>query len=315
MINIGLQHFRLVRTIVREGTITRAAEALHLTQSALSHQLKELERELETEVFYRRGKKMLLSDEGERFLCSADRILTELSALEEDLQAFREGRTGCVRISTQCYTAYHWLPSILQKFKQTSPGVSVQIMSEATMRPLDFLVNGDLDLGIVRTKSDQPGIRYEPIFEDQVLVVLHKDHPLAQKDFIEVTDFHQQELFLAAPDPATGNVPVIGALLQLHHIQPKKVHYIHYTDAIIEMLHSNLGVSFMADWIVHPYLKSKDIVLRPMPASVTRRTWYAAACKDNPPIRNFMQCLKDHFPAIMRRSATKRMAIPEPMLS
>ena len=314
MINIGLQHFRLVRTIVQEGSITKAAEILHLTQSALSHQLKELEKELKVPVFYRRGKKMLLSDEGQRFLCSAEKILTELSLLEEDLADFRQGRTGCIKISTQCYTAYHWLPAILHHFKQSSPGVSVQIMSEATVKPLDFLVNGELDVGIVRTKSDNTGIYYEPIFEDQLLVVMHKHHPLAQKDFIEIADFQNEELFLAFADPATGNVPVIGALMQMEQVQPKKIHYIHYTDAIIEMLHSNLGISIMADWIVTPYLKDKDIVLKPMPASVTRRTWYAAACKDNPAIRNFMLCLKEHFPKIMRQSPVKRLHA-EPLLS
>src|SRR5216683_1585171 len=99
--NIPLQYFKLVDTIVKEGTLTKAASTLHLTQSALSHQLKELENELGLAVFYRNGKKLQLSDEGTRFLNSAQKILTELKLLETDMQHFKLGTTGTIRISTQ----------------------------------------------------------------------------------------------------------------------------------------------------------------------------------------------------------------------
>ncbi len=170
--NIGLQHFRLVNTIVKEGTVTKAAEALHLTQSALSHQLKELERELDTAIFFRRGKKLELSDEGRRFLTSAELILAEISALQEDLFNFKSGLTGTLRIITQCYTAYHWLPCIIKYYKSKCPDINIQIASEATHRPLEYLLRGDLDVGIVKSKINNPNIRYEPIFEDQLLAIM-----------------------------------------------------------------------------------------------------------------------------------------------
>ncbi|HWJ29266.1 MAG TPA: LysR family transcriptional regulator, partial [Flavisolibacter sp.] len=117
MINIGLHHLRLLSTITKEGTLTRAAQSLHLTQSALSHQLKELESELGTSVFERKGKKLELSNEGNRFLVSAEKILAELRSLELDIKGFKEGKKGTLRISTQCYTAYHWLPRIIKYYK------------------------------------------------------------------------------------------------------------------------------------------------------------------------------------------------------
>ncbi|MHB8207213.1 LysR family transcriptional regulator [Mucilaginibacter sp.] len=84
--NIAIHHFRLIDTISKDGTLTKAAATLRLTQSALSHQLKELEKELGIEVFNRNGKKLHLSEQGYRFLRSSEKILAELKSLEEDIK-------------------------------------------------------------------------------------------------------------------------------------------------------------------------------------------------------------------------------------
>src|ERR1700712_904018 len=114
--NISLQHFRLIETISKEGTLTKSALTLHLTQSALSHQLKELERILGTEIFSRKGKILQLTDNGTRFLQSAEKILAEIKSLEDDISNFKSGKIAKINISTQSYTAYHWLPSIIKSF-------------------------------------------------------------------------------------------------------------------------------------------------------------------------------------------------------
>jgi LysR family transcriptional regulator, regulator for metE and metH len=136
--NIGLQHFRLVDTIVKEGSLTKAADTLHVTQSALSHQLKELELELEMPIFHRKGKKMQLSSEGTRFLTTAEKVLTELKLLETDMRNLKRGETGTLRLSTQCYTAYHWLPRIVKYYKNINPGIDIHVVSAATYLPLEY---------------------------------------------------------------------------------------------------------------------------------------------------------------------------------
>jgi LysR family transcriptional regulator for metE and metH len=293
--NIGLHHFRLVDTIVREGTLTRAAEDLHLTQSALSHQLKELEQEMGLPVFYRKGKRLELTAEGTRFLQTAEKVLTELASLEADIRHIKEGQAGTLRVTTQCYTAYHWLPRIIKYYKSMSPGVDIHVVSAATYVPLEYLLRGDLDIAIVRNTVDNPRIKYEPIFEDRVYAILSRKHPLASKSLFEVEDFQGQEVFLPFNDPASGNIPVIENLMKSRHITPRHVHRIHYTDAIIEMVDANLGITTLADWIVQPYLESRDIVALPLPGEVANRTWCAATCKDTPAIRGFLECLKVHF--------------------
>ncbi|RFM25585.1 LysR family transcriptional regulator [Deminuibacter soli] len=313
--NIGLHHFKLVDTIVKEGTVTKAAEALHLTQSALSHQLKELETEMDTAVFLRRGKRLELSEEGHRFLRSAQVILSEINGLKEDLLNYKGGLTGNLRIITQCYTAYHWLPCIIKYYKSKCPDINVQIASEAAHRPLEFLLRNELDVAIVKNKINDPNIRYEPIFEDQLLAIMSRNHPLAKKRFIHISDFYNEELYLGNADPQAGNQSVIETLLQTQQVKPKHIHRIHYTDAIIELVDSNLGVSVMADWIVQPYLESKDIVARPLPSELGKRTWYAATCKQNISIRNFLDCLKYHFSEMTMKINTQKGELVLPQLS
>lgn len=293
--NIAIHHFKLVDTISKEGTLTKAANTLNLTQSALSHQLKELEKELDVEIFTRQGKRLHLSEQGYRFLRTSEKILAEIKSLEEDIRNYKSGKTGKLSISMQCYTAYHWLPGIIKYYKKQWPDINIQILSDATRRPLEYLMNGDLDIGIIRTQMVNTKIRYEPIFEDRLTAVICKDHPLAKKDVIEITDFHGEELILPLYDPSYQDTPVIEALIQAQQVKPKTLHRIHYTDATIEMVNAGLGITVMADWIVEPYLKDRNIVAKPMHHSVAKRSWFAATCKQTPAIQNFLECLKMYF--------------------
>jgi LysR family transcriptional regulator for metE and metH len=293
--NIAIHHFRLIDTISKDGTLTKAANTLHLTQSALSHQLKELERELDVEIFNRRGKRLHLSEQGYRFLRSSEKILAEIKSLEEDINNYKNGKTGNLSISMQCYTAYHWLPGIIKYYKKQWPDINIQILSDATRRPLEFLMNGDLDIGIIRTQMVNTRIRYEPIFEDTLTAVMCKDHPLAKKNIIEIADFQDQELILPLYDPSYQDTPIIESLIQSQHVKPKTLHRIHYTDATIEMVNAGLGITVMADWIVAPYLQGRNIVTKPLHHSVAKRAWFAATCKQTPAILNFLECLKMYF--------------------
>src|ERR1700761_2833310 len=293
--NIALHHFRLIDTISKEGTLTKAAATLHLTQSALSHQLKELERELGIDVFNRNGKKLHLSEQGYRFLRSAEKILAEMKSLEEDINNYKHGKTGKLSISMQCYTAYHWLPGIIKFYKKRWPDINIQILSEATRRPLEYLMHGDLDIGIIRTQMVNTKIRYEPLFEDTLVAVICKNHRLATKDSVDITDFQDEELILPLYDPSYQDTPVIESLIHAKQVKPKTLHRIHYTDAAVEMVSAGLGFTVMADWIVAPYLKDRNIMIKPLNHAVVKRSWFAATCKQTPAIQNFLECLKMYF--------------------
>lgn len=301
--NISLHHFTLVEAISREGTLTKSALTLHLTQSALSHQLKELERIMGSAMFTRQGKMMVLTDNGTRFLQSAEKILAEIKSLEEDLSNFRSGKTGKINISTQSYTAYHWLPDIIKNFTCVSPDTNIHILSEASKRPLEYLLRGELDVAIVRTQMTNAKIKYTPVILDQVMVVMSKDNPLATKAVFEIADFENTELIMPSYDASYQDTPLIEHMIQAQHIRLKNHHRIHYTDTTIDMAEAGLGIGIMPDWIVKPYLKNRDIAAVPVTPTIHRRMWYAATIKDSTAIQNFITCLAEYFATSQQANA------------
>src|SRR6187431_553153 len=106
-----IRHLRLIKAIVEEGGITKAIDKLHLTQSALSHQLKEAELQLGTRIFLRQNKKLILTKAGEKLYETATEIIDKLTETEKQIKSLVFGEAGEIRISTECYSSYHWLPA------------------------------------------------------------------------------------------------------------------------------------------------------------------------------------------------------------
>src|ERR1041385_1825531 len=151
---LEVRHLELVSAIVSEGNLTRASDRLHLTQSALSHQLLDLEQRLGTQLFLRTRKEMKPTDAGLRLLASAREILAALVDTEDDLQLFAANRRGTIRLTTECYTVYHWLPTVMKRFEQRHPSIDLKIAVDATDTPFESLLAGTLDVAFVT--SDRP---------------------------------------------------------------------------------------------------------------------------------------------------------------
>src|SRR5438874_2584155 len=178
------RHLRLVAAVAEHGTLTRAGRVLHLTQSGLSRQLLDLETKLGLPLFHRLGKRMVPTPAGECLLVAARRTLPQLSDVEEDLRRLAGGRTAILRVSTECYTCYHWLPGVLQRFARRFPQVDVQIVAEATHHPVPALLDGRIDLAIVSNDDHDDRLAYVPLFTDELVALLRPDHPLSAKPFL-----------------------------------------------------------------------------------------------------------------------------------
>src|SRR5262245_44901215 len=193
---LELRHLRLLLAIEQEGGITRAGERLFLTQSALSHQLKEIEARLGVPLFLRIKKRLHFTKAGRKVLAAARRVLPQVVQLEQELQAHAAGRRGVLRLTTECYTCYEWLPSVLERFAERYPGVDVRIVAEATERPLEALREGSVDLALVADPTDcdrysallaaggSRDLDLQPLFEDEYLLAVPPDHPLAARDAV-----------------------------------------------------------------------------------------------------------------------------------
>src|SRR4051794_39546404 len=131
-VDLEIRHLKLVEAIADEGTMTRAAGRLYISQSALSHQLAGLEAALSVDLFRRLPRGMRLTGAGEKLLATARSVLPAVREAQRQLAPSLAEDRGVLRISTECYTCYHWLPSRLKTFQASYPAVEVRIAVEVT---------------------------------------------------------------------------------------------------------------------------------------------------------------------------------------
>jgi LysR family transcriptional regulator for metE and metH len=274
--NLEIRHLKLVIAVAEEGSVTKAGHRLHLTQSALSHQLREAERQLGASLFLRLNKKMILTEAGERLLESAQSVLEELKHAGEEIHRMAASRDSVLRISTECYTCYHWLPGMLKVFNREFPRVDVQIVVEATRRPIQALLEGKLDLAIVSETARNGKLLFKPLFRDELVVVMRPDHPLASRAHVKPEDFSGEHLIIYT---TSGDNAVIQKVLMPSGISPRRVSQVQLTEAIFEMVKAGLGITVMARWAVAPQIESGALAALPLTNKGFHRQWRAALIK------------------------------------
>jgi LysR family transcriptional regulator for metE and metH len=275
--HLEIRHLKLMAAMAETKSVTRAANRLHLTQSALSHQLRDAEEQLGAPLFERKNREMVLTIAGERLLQSAQAVLEELKRAEVDIQKGDTAVRGLLRLSTECYTVYHWLPDHLKLFQEKFPGVDFQLVLEATPNPFEALLEGKLDVAIVCSPIRNRKIHYTPLFEDEMVIIVPPGHQLADKKYVKPEDLAQETLFIYPPKEDSS---VLMNVLMPAGVWPRKVQEVMLTEAIIEMVRGGLGVAALARWAVAPQLASGAVIGVPLTAQGWRRTWSAAQLKD-----------------------------------
>jgi LysR family transcriptional regulator for metE and metH len=303
-LTLDVRYLALVTEIAATGSVTRAAERLHLTQSALSHQLREVESRLGQPLFLRLGKKMVLTPAGERVLEASRRVLDELRRAEDELRVLGENGKGVLRLCTQCNTGYHWLPALVQIFQRRFPGVEVQIAAEATRRPVEALLEGRIDLAIVTSAVDDRRVVTSPLFEDELVAVVAPDHPFARRAFIEPADFAREHVILYNMDRRDSFV--FARILTPAGVEPARVSEVMLTEAILELVKAGMGVSVMARWAIDPAARAGLVRAVRITRRGILRTWSAARRRERPEPewqREFVALLaRQAFPARMDRA-------------
>jgi LysR family transcriptional regulator for metE and metH len=275
---LEVRHLRLIVAVSQEKSVTRASERLFLTQSALSHQLLDVESALGTPLFHRLNKKMILTQAGERILRSAERILADLEETEADIKRLAGHNHGTLRLSTACYTCYNWLPAILKNFTQEFPQVEIKIVVEATRKPIPVLLEGKLDIALTDIYEEDKRLSYEPIFEDEVLVLMSPNHPLSKRDYIRPQDFNGQN-YLAYTNLDENTI--YKKLLMPHQIKFANFSQIQLTEAIIEMVKADLGIATLAKWAAARKYLNGEIIAKPLTKKGFYLQWYAVYLKND----------------------------------
>jgi LysR family transcriptional regulator for metE and metH len=274
---LEVRHLKLVEAIAEEGTMTKASGRLNLTQSALSHQLVDLEAALGLDLFTRTPRGMELTAAGEIVLTRGRAALREIREALDSLTGSERCDRGLLRISTECYTCYHWLPPRLKQFQLRHPRVEVSIVAEATRQPVEALLRGELDIAIVSGTPRQSGLDTRPLFRDELVAIMSPDHPLAAKAFLRPEDFLTENLLTYSLPPE--RLTVFQEFLAPAGVTPARHSRVELSEAIIEMVKAGLGIGVLARWAVAPYLANGSLKAVRLTRKGIHREWTAVRRK------------------------------------
>ena len=273
-LHLEFRHLRTIRAIDDCGSLARAADRLNITQSALSHQVKNLEDQIGVELFVRRSKPMTLSAAGQRLLRLAHQVLPQVEAVEQDFAGIKSGRTGRLHIAIECHACFEWLFPVLELFRRAWPEVDVDIRPGLQFQALPALQKEEVDLVVSSDPTTLPGVEFAPLFDYEPVFLAPATHPLAAKPFVEAADFAGETLITYPVE--RPRLDVFSQLLTPAGIEPAAIRQVELTAVILLLVASGRGVAVLPDWVVREIRYNSDYVTRPLTETGVTRRLYAA---------------------------------------
>lgn len=251
-------HLAVIREIERQGSVTAAASALCLTQSAISHTIKKLEQNLGTDIWLREGRSLKLTQAGQYLLAVANRILPQLDHAEERIRQYAQGERGDLRIGMECHPCYQWLLKLVSPFLSAWPDVEVDVKQKFQFGGLGALFGYEIDLLVTPDPLYKPGLYYQPVFDYEQVLVVNGNHPLAKAKFIEPENLGSEVLITY---PVTiERLDIYNQFLLPAGISPKRHKPIETTDIMLQMVASGRGVTALPRWLVEEYASKLNVV-------------------------------------------------------
>lgn len=254
---IERNHLEIVREVDRCGSLTAAAEALCLTQSALSHAVKKLEQQLGTDVWVREGRKLRPTQSGLYLLSLANRLLPQFEHAEELVGQIARGQRGSLRIGMECHPCYQWLLKVVGPYLEQWPGVDVDVKQRFQFGGIGALFGYDIDVLVTPDPLHRKGLAYEPVFDYEQVLVVPDSHPLAAKAWAEPADLESETLITYPVD--AERLDIYTRFLVPAHSSPARHKTIETTDIMLQMVAAGRGVSALPRWLVEEYAHQMPI--------------------------------------------------------
>lgn len=291
---LEIRHLKSLQALREADSLVDAAERLHFTQSALSHQFKELEDRLGAQLFVRKTKPIRFTSVGLRLLNLADAVLPMLRSAERDLARLSGGTAGRLHMAIECHSCFQWLMPAIDAFRDAWPDVELDLASGFSFAPLPALARGDLDLVVTADPVELPGIMYVPLFTYEVMLAVANKHKLANKPFIEPSDLKSEVLITYPVDHS--KLDIFTRFLEPEDIDPLSVRTSEMTVMMVQLVASNRGVCCLPNWALHEYSSRGYVKAKRLGKSGLQATLYAAIRDDMfdaPFMQDFLLTAKD----------------------
>ncbi len=251
-------HLSIVREVERQGSLTAAADVLCLTQSALSHSMKKLEQKMGTDIWLREGRSLRLTQAGKYLLSLAERLLPQLERAEERLKQYAEGERGTLCIGMECHPCYQWLLKVASPYLADWPDVDVDVKQKFQFGGIGALFAYEIDLLVTPDPLYKPGLRFEPVFDYEQVLVVSCEHILAGASHVEPEQLSGEVLITYPVE--IERLDIYNQFLMPAGISPKRHRVIETTEIMLQMVASGRGVAALPLWLVEEYAGKMEVV-------------------------------------------------------
>jgi LysR family transcriptional regulator for metE and metH len=290
---LELKHLRTIKGIHEHGSLVLAAEKLFLTQSALSHQIKEIESRLEVSLFIRKSRPLRLTVAGERLLETARTVLPLMVAAERDLERLAGGEAGRLHIAIECHSCFDWLMPAINHYRNHWKDVEVDLSTAFNFVPLPELQRGRLDAVITSEPQAINGIHYEPLFRFESLLAVSKQHEFAKLGFVEPNQLIDQTLITYPVEKE--RLDVFTRFLDPASIAPANIRTAELTLMMVQLVASGRGVCALPNWALAPYVANDHVATLKLGAGLFSTLYIAVReeQKDSPYMAQFLKIAQE----------------------
>lgn len=298
-LDVTLHQLRVFREVAQQGHFTRAAEALYISQPAVSRCIKDLERQVGMPLLEPIGRRVQPTEAGRVVLLHAERVLVELSDAGHTLAAMRDGGTGRLVLGASSTPGTYLLPAMLGQFRRDHPCVDVLLEIADTHEVVTRVQNGRLDLGLVGEAEFPATLKVEPFRTDRLVLILSPAHPLAGRGPVMLSDLADEPFVLRERGSSTREV--LERTLHEREFQPKAILELGTTEAVKKAVSAGLGISFVSEYAVELECRAEALAAATVDALDLRRGIYLvqrSSFTPSPLYRRFLAALREVRPAL-----------------
>ena len=277
---LTLAQLRVFDAVARHRHFTRAAESLLIAQPSVSYQIRELERELKVRLVEVVGRRVYLTDAGERLAARTAKLLSEIEDVEQEIQGYGTGETGRLRLGATRTVGGYALPEELARFRAAHPGIDLHLSVDNTRAIEQMLIERTIDMGVVEWTVESPSLASTPIGRDTLVLVARPDHPLATRRAISVEDLRGESFVMR--EPGSGTRALANQALGPVQSEINIAMELDQPEAIVRAVAGGLGISFISQVIAAPFVDSGILRVLPIVGDDLCRDFSLVVLRDRP---------------------------------
>ncbi|MBI9098959.1 MAG: LysR family transcriptional regulator [Spirochaetaceae bacterium] len=278
-------HLEIIEALDRRGSLTKAADELHLTQSALTHSIRKLEEMTGSVIWKKEGRGLRLTGAGELILQSAKRLLPQFVSIDDHLAEYGTGRKGKLTIGVECHPCFEWLVHMVHKYLEKWPDIDLDVTREFQFDGLDALENHKVNMIVSPDYVPGDSLLHIGILDFELQLMTGPDNDLVHKEFISPGDLNNQTLY---------TYPVSKSRLDIFklNINPEKHIPVEAAEIMVQLVAAGRGVSTFPDWLIKRYAEEFNVRGVPITKEGLKKKLYLVIRKEDrniPFINSFIE--------------------------